>query len=170
MKKGEVAWNRGLRGVCSGWKLSEVTKRRMSLSRTGLSKSIEVRQKIRQSNLGKHSVSVVCPKCGVSGGESIMKRWHFDKCGSRNRSEFKIYLRAVHHLTTAVYREHKQVINPHSYPRTRCGIEGGYQLDHKISVKEGFERKLPIHEIAHINNLQMLSWKENRNKGVQNGV
>ena len=154
-------WNKGLAGLNH----SEETKRKMSVAHTGTIKPLEVRLKIRDSNLGKHNVRVTC-HCGMSGERSAMKRWHFENCGTRNRSEFKIYLRAVHHLTTAIYREHKQVINPHNYPRTKCGIEGGYQLDHRVSVKEGFERKLPIHEIAHINNLQMLPWQENRAKGA----
>lgn len=26
------------------------------------------------------AIQVTCPHCGVSGGKSVMKRWHFDRC------------------------------------------------------------------------------------------
>jgi hypothetical protein len=41
-----------------------------------------------------------------------------------------------------------------------------YHIDHKISVKWGFENNIPEEHIAHIDNLQMLWWEENFNKNV----
>lgn len=158
-------WNKGLVGS-ERVKLSEETKRKMSVSHTGSTKPTWVKNKIRDSNFGKHNTKITCSVCGLVGGRSIMKRWHFENCGTRDRTEFQRYRRLVDYSTTELYRNFSHIINPNNHPRTRCGILGGYQLDHKVSVKEGFDRKLPIHEIAHINNLQMLSWQENRHKGV----
>lgn len=81
-------------------------------------------------------------------------------------NEFKRYANKVHWLTQKVYKNNKSIINPQNLKRTLCGVPGGYQLDHKISVKEGFEKHLPAHEISNVNNLQMLPWKENRTKGA----
>jgi hypothetical protein len=46
-----------------GYKQSEQTKQIKSLKLTGY----------------KHSL-ITCPKCNKTGGETSMKRWHFDKC------------------------------------------------------------------------------------------
>jgi len=153
MKKGEIAWNKGLKGVCTGWKLSEETKRKMSLTHTGTTKTLEVRQKISAKQIG-----VPKPTSGVRGPKH--HRWN------PNKSEFKEYRRLVQCTTEMLYRANRRIINPQDYPRRKCGVEGGYQLDHKVSVREGFEKKIPVCEIAHINNLQMLPWQENRKKGV----
>lgn len=81
-----------------------------------------------------------------------------------NKGEFKLYSDEVRRLSERSYKTYRGLINPNEHPRTVCGVEGGYQLDHVVSVKEGFERKIPAHVIAHVNNLQMLPWKKNRDK------
>lgn len=81
-----------------------------------------------------------------------------------NKSEFQAYAYQVRLLSEQTYREHKTTINPQDHPRTLCGVEGGYQLDHKISIKEGFKKGLSPEELAHPDNLQMLPWSENREK------
>lgn len=128
-------------------------RRLFSEGHKGTTKPIEVRQKISAAQIG-----VPKPTSGVRGPKH--HRWN------PNKSEFKVYRRLVQNETEKIYRMHGQIINPHNLPRRKCGIEGGYQLDHKVSVREGFEKKIPACEIAHINNLQMLPWKENRKKGA----
>ena len=49
--------------------------------------------------------------------------------------------------------------------RGRCGVPGAYQIDHMVSIEEGFQSGIPVEEIAHISNLQMLPWEDNRQKG-----
>lgn len=137
-----------------------------------------------QSNKG-----IVC-RCDECGAQFTRKRQEIDlsvtrqrclECGQifrartighRNRRDnnsrraFDTYAKRVRELTRRVYVMFSPIINPQGFKRTRCGVAGGYQLDHKISVKEGFDKKLPIEQIAHIDNLQMLPWQENRQKGV----
>jgi hypothetical protein len=76
-------------------------------------------------------------------------------------SERKRYGNIVHKLTSKNYELHKDEINPNTYPRTVCGIEGGYQLDHIISIKFGFENNILPEVLAEKSNLRMLPWKEN---------
>jgi hypothetical protein len=45
-----------------------------------------------------------------------------------------------------------------------CGVDGAYQLDHIISIDEGFKKGLPPSQIGHISNLQYIPWAENRAK------
>jgi hypothetical protein len=49
--------------------------------------------------------------------------------------------------------------------RGKSGIDGAHQIDHIIPIKYGFENNIPAEEIAHINNLRMLTWEENISKG-----
>jgi hypothetical protein len=45
------------------------------------------------------------------------------------------------------------------------GQDGAYTLDHIISIKRGFIENISPENIGNINNLQMLPWEENINKG-----
>lgn len=50
--------------------------------------------------------------------------------------------------------------------RGRSGNTGAYQLDHIISIKNGFDNKIEPCVIGNIVNLQMLTWEDNRKKGL----
>jgi len=75
--------------------------------------------------------------------------------------EYTRYARKVHHLSHKTYLQNIDKINPNKYPRTLCGVEGGWQLDHIIPIKECFEKGLSIEEASAASNLRMLSWKNN---------
>lgn len=75
--------------------------------------------------------------------------------------EYKKYARQVHGLSQKIYEEYKDVINPNNYPRTLCGVENGWQLDHITPIKECFEKGLSPQEAAQVSNLRMLPWKDN---------
>tara|TARA_R110000868_G_scaffold85500_1_gene240506 strand:+ start:327 stop:923 length:597 start_codon:yes stop_codon:yes gene_type:complete len=85
-------------------------------------------------------------------------RWNPDK------TAFQEYSRRVRWLSEKVYVNNKHLLNPDDLPRTLCGIDEGYQLDHKMSIKKAFDLGIPEHKAASINNLQLLSWTENRSK------
>ena len=40
----------------------------------------EHKQKLSKSKKGKIRNKLICPNCGKVGGDSAMKRWHFDNC------------------------------------------------------------------------------------------
>jgi hypothetical protein len=42
--------------------------------------SEEKKQHLRDKLTGFKHQTIICPKCGVSGGNTTMKRWHFDNC------------------------------------------------------------------------------------------
>ena len=82
-----------------------------------------------------------------------------------DRPKYKQYQREVVRLTERTYVDHIDTINPDRHPRTLAGVEGGYQLDHKISIRFGFDNNIDPARIASLQNLQMLPWKENIKKG-----
>jgi hypothetical protein len=81
--------------------------------------------------------------------------------------EFIAYKNRVHFMSNKTYEENKHFLNPHNYPRTLNGVKGGYQLDHKISVKRGFMENIPPDELAKIENLCFIPWEDNRAKWWQ---
>ena len=83
---------------------------------------------------------------------------------NKNKTEFQKYCNKVRLLTERIYKENLNILNPHGLKRTLCGVEDGYQLDHKISVKFGFENNISPEELSKVSNLQLIPWKENRNK------
>ncbi len=78
--------------------------------------------------------------------------------------EFKRYSGKVHRLTRKTYEKFKDEINPMNHPRGTCGVDGAYQLDHKISIRTGFDNGLAPEILAEKDNLQMLPWHVNLKK------
>jgi len=81
-----------------------------------------------------------------------------DEISAWNKYKYKVQM-----LTEKTYKEYKDEINPNDYDRVLCGRDG-YQLDHIISVYKGFSDDINPNIIAGKDNLQMLPWKDNRNK------
>ncbi len=109
-------------------------------------------KRLQTDNIVKHRKTFYMPS-----GENH-PRWNPKK------SELQAYTRKVHWLTKKTYDKYKALINPLGFPRTLCGTDGGYQLDHIISIREGFERQILPEILSEKENLQMLTWKENRTK------
>lgn len=84
--------------------------------------------------------------------------------GSKLEDSFKIYKNKVYRLTEKTYVEYKHIINPNNYPRTLCGIEGGYQLDHIKSIKKCYNEGLTPEQASVNENLQLIPWKDNLEK------
>ncbi len=78
---------------------------------------------------------------------------------------YRKYSNRVATLTRRTYEAHKDIINPNNYSRTLAGVDGGYQLDHKLSVRFCFDNGIPAEDVAKLENLQMLPWKTNLLKG-----
>jgi len=70
----------------------------------------------------------------------------------------------VRWLSEKTYEANKDIINPQNHPRGRCGVPDAYQLDHIKSVKQCFEEGLTPEQCSAIDNLQIISWQENRQK------
>lgn len=84
----------------------------------------------------------------------------------RNISEWKDfydYSIKVRRLTETNYRKYAYLINPQGFKRGHSD----YHIDHIISVKDGYEKEIPIEAIAQPANLQMLPYKENHKKRVE---
>jgi hypothetical protein len=75
----------------SGVKKTEEHRQKIREANTGVPFSEERKRKISESKRGKPSWNsgkvydkVVCPHCGVIGSGSNMKRWHFENCKKKD--------------------------------------------------------------------------------------
>lgn len=78
-----------------------------------------------------------------------------------NTPAYTRYARQVRKLSELNYVRYQDIINPERYPRTICGVEGGYQLDHILSIKECWNNKLSPEKAADVSNLRLITWQEN---------
>ena len=78
-----------------------------------------------------------------------------------NKSEYSKYASEVMRITR---QQDLTVLENYDKPRGLCGVEGAYQLDHIISIKYGFDNNISPDIIGSINNLQFITWQENRAK------
>lgn len=119
----------------------------------------------------------ICNRCSVhkynKTFKDIIQQEHIDKmratkAGFSSFEEYKekypekeMYKRNVWRLT---YRNDLESLDDWE-KRGRCGVDGAYQLDHIISISDGYERGIPPEEIADMSNLRMIPWRENLLKG-----
>ena len=78
---------------------------------------------------------------------------------------YKRYAGKVHRLSHKIYENNLDILNPNGYNRTLCGVDGGYQLDHIISIKYGFDNNIPPEVLSNLCNLRLIPWKDNLLKG-----
>lgn len=84
----KISRNHGLRGKPGarlGVKITEETRRRLSLSHMGYKQSEETKRKRADKLRGRKQELVKCPFCDVVGGKATMPRWHFNRCKKKER-------------------------------------------------------------------------------------
>lgn len=79
--KGKISPNKNKQSPNKGIPISEETKAKISLSNKGKIHSSE--SKMKHSTTMKLAPRLTCPHCNKIGDVSNMKRWHFDKCSSK---------------------------------------------------------------------------------------
>jgi len=136
-------------------------------------------QFVRQYEKIVHKPKHLCRSCNRKEiynnmDKTLLNKYRKTMIGEKNPNwkpttqQFKRYQKQVYKLTEKTYNKYKSILNPLDLKRTLCGIDGGYQLDHIVSIKEGFEKNIPPEKMANLENLQLLPWKLNnikRNKG-----
>lgn len=112
-------------------------------------------------SLSCHKTSAEFKKCQENKDLSYITDEYRERRTNPNTSKYLRYKNKVHRLSEHTYRKNRNIINPSEHPRTRAGVKGGYQLDHIITVKQGFIDQIPAENIASLDNLRMLTWEEN---------
>lgn len=104
-----------------------------------------------------------------SGVPCIKTRGELNGRYNPRLKEFKRYAYDVRRYTKFHFKE--EVQNLPNFEKTgRAGVLGAYQLDHKVSIKYGFENNISPSIIGHITNLEMIPWELNRSKDINNSI
>lgn len=102
--------------------------------------------------------------------ENSIKQMRATKAGFKNWSEYKLKFPKWKRYKAEVWKHTRKSLkhNPilkNFNKRGRCGVKGSYQVDHIISVRDGFNKHISPKKIGAYGNLRMLPWKENLLKG-----
>lgn len=97
--------------------------------------------------------------CSVSNVARLLNRYKIYR--EYDTNEYQKYCKQVRLLSEKNYVAYYDEINPDKYPRTLCGVEGGYQLDHIRSVRECYDMQISAEECSSRTNLQIITWEEN---------
>jgi len=152
-----------------GHKQSEETKQKRANSLRGHVVTEETIEKIRQGNIKSHKEHPRVPwnkgKKGsqVAWNKGLKKQESLEIISreSEEYSNFRKYRNRVSVRTRKTYEQFKDEINPNNLPIGKCGVVGAHQVDHIITVRQGFEAGMLIEIISAKENLQMLPWLEN---------
>lgn len=151
----------------------------LAKGRTGRKPSIDTIEKIRNSNIATKKEQEIIPwNKGLTKNDPRVELYASKQRGQKRKQEspdilsrddpsynnFKKYRNRVSVRTKHTYALFKELINPMNLPLGKCGIAGAYQIDHIITVREGFEKGLSIEIISSKENLQVLPWLENIQK------
>ena len=85
----------------------------------------------------------------------------------KRKPKYFVYKSRVMSITR---RQSINLLENHDKIRTLAGKKGGYQLDHIITIKDGFELHINPHIIGNINNLRLISWEENLKKNKNTNI
>ena len=91
----------------------------------------------------------------------------YDKLGwtrPEDRDPFKLYQELVRRKTDVNYNKHFYLIE-NAKKRNR-----DFHLDHKYSIKSGFDNNIPIDVISHYTNLEIINGRVNESKGTSNSI
>lgn len=155
-----------------GKSFDEVRRQNMSTAHLGRQVSDQTKEKIKQSNIEHWALTPREPwNKGKKGVQVAWNKGHRKQESlaiiSRDDpvySNFRKYRNRVSVRTRKTYQKFKEEINPTNLLLGKCGIEGAHQIDHIISVREGFDKGISIEEISARENLQILSWLDNVKK------
>ena len=104
-------------------------------------------------------------------GNKWLKHWKRDKRAMKE----PIYVKNSQHRLKAHWRDYDYYIsnvkeltndNKHLIPGIHKRGFHSYHIDHKISIKYGYENGILAEEIAHPSNCEMVWWKDNIRKGA----
>jgi hypothetical protein len=77
----------------------------------------------------------------------------------QERAEFLLYSDKVRKLTEKTFK--------HEYIDNKELRGKGYHLDHKLSIRSGYDQGVPPEMVAHVCNLEMVSSEYNASKGAK---
>lgn len=135
----------------------------------GKTKSVEIKQKISNGLLAAYSSSK-----RKTDGYRISLGMKNGLAHGLTEDEYNQLITAKKRYYNEVYKITKrQPIATLKFYEKRGKAKKGtdnYQLDHIISISEGFRKNIPADIIGHISNLRFIPWKENLLRNRKNRI
>jgi hypothetical protein len=151
---------------------TEETKEKMSASHKGRIVSEDTKEKIAQSNKEYWNTNKRDP--WNKGKKGLQTPWNkglkkIEPLEILERddpiyADFGKYRNRVSYRTKRNYEMYKEQLNPNNLSLGKAGIDGAHHIDHIVSVREGFEKGIPVENIADPANLQVIPWLDNIRK------
>lgn len=124
----------------------------------------ELIELIKSKKTNKHIAKIL--GCSVSNICRLLSSYGLKR--EYNMTDYRKYSNKVRRLTEKNYVKYFTTINLNNCPRTLCGVDGGYQVDHKLSVRFCYDNNISEEVCASVDNLQMIEWTQNLNKRYAN--
>ena len=125
-----------------------------------------VKDKIKETNLERYGFESAMQNDIVKNKvtQTSKENGHIYKWDDEELKDLETYRKKARYYTDITYKEHFEYINPNNLTRGRYD----YDLDHIYPLIEGWKNGIDAKDIAHKDNLQMLGYIENRQKGNRN--
>jgi hypothetical protein len=81
------------------------------------------------------------------------------------KTKWELYKEKVDNITRSNWIQYENLINPENYPRGQL-----FNLDHKVSKRDGFINDVPPEVIGHYKNLEILTEFANKSKGSNSSI
>lgn len=155
----------------------------------GIDKANNIRQKSREANLGKTISKEIREKISktekgreitwgdkisnANKGRDVKPEWERKRLESRLGMLYEDYLKLKPEFDKykskvwSITKKQPLHLLENIDKRALAGTKGGFQLDHIISIKDGFNKKISVDLIGHISNLRVITWEENLKKGAK---
>lgn len=108
-----------------------------------------------------------CTVCGEYERVEELKNRNKRRRTAQNYDAWMEYKNRVGYLTRKTYYTNLVALNPNNYPIGLCGSVGSYQIDHIVPKSVAYRLDIPEDLISHVDNLQVIPWEENRQKGAK---
>lgn len=117
----------------------------------------------RVDEMGRNGYSQIASKAIVKGNLTKAKKGLITD--PTIRPEFYRYKAIVAYLT----EKHRTTISE-GYVTGLAGKDGAYHIDHKYSILHGYKNKISPLVIGHLQNLEMIPWKDNVSKHTNSSI
>ena len=189
-RKGKAPWNKGKKNIYSKSTIDKIKKARTYNIEDYKKKHPEFYE-LEKPTMNNGVLIIKCKLCGKDFSPSfnqlhdrlksikkgIYKSFFYcsdlckDKCQFFDRKVDLEQLREFKKYNALVYRETRKTLQNNEIKNIELrGKKHKYELDHKYSIYDGFINNIPPKTIAHPQNLQIITMKENRRKKSKSSI
>lgn len=124
--------------------------------------SEDIKLKIKETCLEKYGVENPSQNDEIIQKIKKSRVENGDWISDKDRDEYDLYQKQVRFFTEKSLKDKYSIYDLEK--RSLCGIDDGYQVDHKYSISKGFQHNIPPEIIGCKSNLELVPWLSNTKK------